>query len=113
MRRLPRIGRERRGFGDREQRVARVRAPDDVLPQGVLLRRREQDGQSGADFRVQRVFITAPDKGRVRQDVGRFPGAAALRGLRRIEFARQRLCEALVGRENGDAAGEPLGEMHK
>jgi len=33
--------------------------------------------------------------------------------LRRVEFARERLRQSLVGRENGDAAGEPLGEMRK
>ena len=109
----PRVRRKRRGLWNREQRVARIGTPDDVFPQRERLRRREQDGQSGREFGVKQVVVTAQDKRGVRQQIGGFPGAATLRSLRRVEFARERLRQALVGRDYRDAAGEPFGEMHK
>jgi hypothetical protein len=85
-----------------------IRCADEVLPDELLLRRREEERQSLAEVRVQRVFPQPLDESAEGQDVGRFPYREILFCLESIELRHQRLGKALVRRDDGDARGVAL-----
>jgi hypothetical protein len=63
----------------------------------------EEERQRFAKLGIERVFPEALDEGVEGQDVGRFPNREVLLDLEKIELRHERLREALVRRDDGDA----------
>jgi len=105
---LPGFARKRRRARGRKQRLARFARRDRIFPERLLLGVRQQDRKPGRELRVERVLVEAFDKCGEHQDVCRFPVRKAARDLTRIELARERRSEALVGSEHGEPGGMAL-----
>ena len=94
----------RRAFLQQESRI-----PEHLLPQVLLLRRREEERQLLTQVAIERVLPQPLDERAEGQDVRRLPDRLALIDLKSIELGHQRLRQALVGRDHRDAGGVPLG----
>ena len=78
---------------------------DDLLPELLLLRRREKHRQLGREVRIEAVLVEPLHESTERQDIRRFPDRKCFPDLESIELQHQRLRQALVGGDDGDARG--------
>src|SRR5207249_2363494 len=87
----------------------RSAAPADyLLPDFLLLRRREKHRQFAREVRIEAVLVEPLHESTERQDVRRFPDRKCFPALESIELQHQRLRQALVGGDDGDAGGAAL-----
>jgi hypothetical protein len=90
------------GGWQRKQHPAPLAGAYRRLPQFPFLHGGEQQGQPGRGIGIQRILVQPLDESPERQDVGRLPDLKTLRILFFVEFAREFVREALVGRDHDD-----------
>ena len=105
--RLPRVACGSRRLRQREQPAAFVRAlfrsSEHVLPQGLLLGRRENERKAGRALGIQGIVVSARNECGKRQDVGRIPEIEPPGNLVAVELAHEFLGETQVRRDDGRA----------
>jgi hypothetical protein len=86
---------------------------DDLFPQRLLLRCRQQHGRVGAKFGINDAFPQSVDKSAERQNIRRLPRLQSVGNPVGVEFARKFLREPAVGRNDGDTRRKSFGEARE